>query len=133
MDESTTPFATKSAFAARSGVRRFREFDCPEVGRVIIQSLTAAEFTRVDAARTRAAIAAAGGKHKEQNRALNDGLVELVTIAVVDQDRNPIFGPDDRALIVGLDAAVSQALVTACIEHCRLSGEDVGLEAAEKN
>lgn len=127
-------YATKAAFAAcAGGVRRFKEVDLPIVGRVILQSLTAGEFTRVDAARTRAMVAASTGKNKDQCRALNDGLVELVTIAVLDREKNPLFGPDDRSLILGLDTSVSQPLVTACIEHCRLDADDVGLEAAEKN
>lgn len=133
MDEPTTTFATKEKFAAKSGgQRRWLEFDCPGVGCVWLRSPTAGEFARVDAARTRAAFAGgAGKKEKEQVRALNDGLVELLTVMVCDGERNPMFGADDRALIVGLDAAVSQALVTACIEHAALDEADLG--AAQKN
>src|SRR3990172_8355875 len=109
-ETSQDGFATKESFAACGhGKRRWQEFDCPGVGRVWLGSLTAGPVARLDAGPTRAALAGHGSKpndHKDQVRALNDGCVELVTAVVHDGVKNPMFGPDDRALILSLDTCI---------------------------
>lgn len=126
-------FADKSAFSSMSGGRRrYKEFDCPGVGRVVLRSITAGEFARVDAARTRAAIACRDPKQSgNQVRSLNDGLVELLVACVCDGEKNPMFSLEDRVMLIGLDTAVSDALVSACIEHCQL--DETHVEDLQKN
>ena len=128
-----TDFATKQAFAEHSGGRRrYREFEVPGIGKVLLRSITAGEFARVDAARTRAALAGRNPKQAtDQVRALNDGVVELLVACVCDGDKNPLFTREDRTMLIGLDTGVSDALVSACIEHCRL--DEVNVEDIQKN
>jgi hypothetical protein len=127
-------FASKDKFNEYSGGRRrYREFDLPGIGKVLLRSITAGEFAKVDAARTRAAMAGVGKKAKptDQVRALNDGYVELIIATVCDADKNPLFTAMDRSMLVGLDTAISDPLVTACIEHCGI--DEANVEDAEKN
>ena len=135
MDDTQKQFATKDKFAAHSGdVRRWKPFDCPIVGPVWIRSLTAGEFARIDAARTRANMAAVmGKKEKEQIRALNDGLVELFVACVHDEQKAPMFTISDRSMLIGLDTAISQPLVLECATHCGLDEADLDVESAQKN
>jgi hypothetical protein len=127
-------FASKDKFAKYSGgSRRYREFEVAGVGKVLLRSITAGEFAKVDAARTRAALAGSGKKAKQtdQVRALNDGFIELLIASVCDADKNPLFTAMDRSLLLGLDTCVSDSLVSACIEHCGI--DEANLEDAEKN
>ena len=118
MSEHIDGYATKDSFAAfAGGRRRYVEREISGIGRVVLRSITAGEFARVDAARTRAALAGSGAKPKdrEQVRALNDGYIELVIACVCGADKNPLFDAGDRAMLLALDTCVSDELIAACI------------------
>lgn len=130
MSESSG-FATREAFSAKSGKRRFKEHEVTEVGKVILGSFHAGQFARIDAARSRATMAGMQGNAKEQVIAMNDMLVELFVLGVLDGDHNPFFTYDDRAFILALDANVTNDLVAALVEHSNLDRANV--EELEKN
>ena len=126
-----TPFATKEACAKWRKVRRFREFNWLGVGRVILQSAMAGEWIRIDAAQTRARMAAMSGNAKVHEKATKEFLVAVCTLLVLDENKNPFFSRDDETLIVEMDSAITDPLVAAAMQHCDTSGVD--FEAAKKN
>lgn len=124
-------YADKSALDRWRGRRRIVDFDWPGVGRVRLQSATAREFIRIEAARQRALVAANGGKTKEHEQATREFLLLVCRLLVLDGDGQPFFSDADNDLVLALDSAITDPLVEAALKHCGL--ESVDLEAAQKN
>lgn len=121
-------YATKDKLHERAKRgRRTADVEIPGLGLAKLQTITAREFARIDAARNRALVAAANGKMAEQVAALNDQFVELVKAVFVE----PCFTDADRELLLSLDSSLADAIRAACYEHCELS--EASLEDAEKN
>jgi len=124
-------YATIVGLQQHRGKRRFKNFDWPRVGTVVLQSAMAGEWVKIDAARQRATMAAMAGKVKEHERATEDFLLQICLCLVVDQAHAPFFSLGDKDLILSLDSALTDSLATACIEHCGLDEANMG--AAQKN
>lgn len=119
-------YATKAALEAKRNKRRFKEFDWGDIGLVVLQSATAGEFVKIDAARQRATLAAMSGKVKEHEQATKDFLLQVCYSLVLDRDSNPFFSPADRELILSLDSTITDPLVTACMDHCSQDTANMG-------
>ncbi len=124
-------FATIAALESRRGRRRFKEYQWFDIGRLTIQSAMADEWGKIDSARTRARLAAIRGDVKEHEKATQEFTLQTLYLLVLDQERNPFFSPANKELILSVDAALVDALVSECMDHCAL--EDVSVGDAQKN
>ncbi len=112
---------------AARGARRFKDVDVPLLGTVRARSITASEYVGIEAALTRAGLAAKNGKPKQHKQLLADAYCDLLVLVYVDEAGNPLFADTDetRQMLKKLDAAVSQTLVDAAMRHCGLDEEDL--------
>ncbi len=124
-------YATKDALQERRGKRRFKDYQWSDIGRVELQSLMAGEWIKIDTANARMRMAAMAGKKKEHEAAAQDFLLQVCYLTVLDKDHNPFFSLPDKDLILGLDSALTDPLVTAAIEHAGL--DEVSVGDAQKN
>lgn len=124
-------FATKETLEKLRGKRRFKPYKWAEIGRVILQSPTSAEWVKIDAARTRVRMFALGGKTKEHEQATEDFLLHTLYEIPLDENHQRFFTSADKDLILSLDPMLTDELVTACIAHCEQDEPDG--EAAQKN
>lgn len=123
-------YASKEQLHARvQRGRTVKDVEIPGFGLVKLQTITAREFVRIDAARNRAIMAASSGRMKEQIEALNDQFMELVKATFVE----PVFTESDRELLLSLDSALADAIKEACYAHCELDDARVDEEDAKKN
>lgn len=121
-------YATKDALQALSRKPRVNaDVTIPGWGRMKLQSITAGEYARIEAAQNRATLLAAsersGPKHVA---AVNNAFLELVKVVVAE----PAFTDDDRDLLLSLDSSIANAIKDACYAHCRLN--EIDLETAQK-
>jgi len=123
-------YATKDALQARRGKRRFKDYQWSDIGKVVLPSVTAGDWIKLDSARQRATMAAMSGKKKEHEAATQDFLLQACYM-VLDGQHDPFFSPADKDLILSLDSAVTDPLVSAFIEHAGL--DEVSLGDAQKN
>lgn len=128
---SERKFATKAALQERRGKRRTKEWQWHGFGAVILQSALAKEFIKIDTARQRARLAALRGDERELERATQDLLLGVCFGLVLDGDRQPFFTPDDKDLILELDASITDPLLAEALEFCSDSSET--LEDVKKN
>lgn len=124
-------YATKDALEQRRGKRRFKPFNWRDVGQLILQSPTAAEWVKIDAARTRVRVFALGGRTREHEQATEDFMLQTLYEIPLDENRQHFFTSADKDLILSLDPMLTDELVTACIAHCEQDEPDA--EAAQKN
>lgn len=123
-------YASAADILGNVGARRYAE---RIVGgrKVRIQSLTALEYAGIEATATRAALEARGGSRSKQVRALADANAELIALCLVDGNGDRLFSIDRKAELLSLDSGTSQALASACMEHCGIDGAE--LETLAKN
>jgi hypothetical protein len=76
-------------------------------------------------------MASMAGRKKEHEAATQDFLLQVCFQLVLDKDGNPFFSSNDKDLILSLDSADVDPLVSAAIEHCAAADADAG--AAQKN
>jgi hypothetical protein len=127
-DPQSTPLAGVEAFQrVAAGQRRFKVVELPVIGPARMRSITASEYVAIEAAITRAGLAARQGKPKQHKSLLGDAYVDLLIIVYVDADGNPLFTDNDdtRQMLKKLDSAVSQAMVDAALKHCGLDEDDL--------
>lgn len=124
-------FAKKESLEQRRGQRRFRDYQWSDVGGVILQSATAGEWVRIDSAQQRARMAAMAGNKKGLDAATQDFLLEVLAALVLDGDKNHFFVAADKDLILSLDSALTDPLVSAAVEFAGL--DEVSVGAAQKN
>lgn len=124
---SENGYTTKDALRELSRrERRYKDVEISAWGKVKLQSVTAGEFCRIDAAKNRA-ISLMGGKVGEQAAALKEYFIEIVKAAFA----VPAFTDDDRDFLLSLDAPLAGEIKDACLEHANLTETSVG--DAEKN
>lgn len=128
--KEVTP-ATKANCERWRRTRRYQRFDWPGVGEVVLQSAMAGEWIKIDAARTRARMAAVSGNVKLHEQATQDFLLAVCHGLVLDLEHAPFFTSGDRELILEMDSAITDPLVVECMNHCDLAAIDLG--AAQKN
>jgi hypothetical protein len=80
---------------------------------------------------TDSASKAKGTSESKRAAALAGGYALLTRLCVCDASGEPLFTDEQVAQLQTVDARVSQALVSACMDHCGLSGAD--LEDLAKN
>lgn len=125
---SENGYATKDALReVANRPRRYADVVIAGWGRIQLQSITAGQFCRIDAAKNRAIMLASQGKIKEQAAAIQDHFIEVVKAV----SANPTFTDSDREYLLALDAPIAERIKEACLEH--LSGDDMSVEDAEKN
>ena len=126
----TNGFATAASILNGAGARRFDERTiCGQ--KVRLRSITALEYADIEATLTRSAMEARGGNKQRQVRALADANIALITKCVVNGEGNPVFTSEHRSQLLEMDSAFSQALASACMEHCGVDAAD--LEQVAKN
>lgn len=106
--------------------RRHRDFTWGDV-KLQLQSITAGEYAQVERRLIDAASGSKGSTEEKRARALAEAHAMLIRLAVA----QPSLSKDDAAKLLDVDAALTQSLVSACMEHCGLSGND--LEDLAKN
>ncbi len=123
--------ATLDALESRRSKRRFKEYQWADIGTVDLQSPTAGEWIKIDAARQRATMAAMAGKKKEHEAATQDFMLQTFYSIPLNKDRSPFFSPANKDLILSLDSGLTDQLLSACIEHAGL--DEVSVGDAQKN
>lgn len=116
-------YVTRDAFL-RPLVRRFKDFEVPELGKVRIRSLTELERSKFEAS----------CRDKKGNLAPNkllDLKCRMIVLCVVDGDGNQILANNDIEQLRQQDSRVTNKLVDEIQAHCGFSDED--LEDLEKN
>ena len=116
-------FVTRDLFL-RPLVRRFKEIEIPDFGKVRIRSLTELERSQFEAS-------IRDKKGQVSNSKLVDLKCRLIVLAVVDGEGNQILQNSDIAELRKQDARVTNALVDAIQSHVGITDSD--LEELEKN
>lgn len=99
-------YATIETFDAIAA-RRHGDAIVPHVGKVRLQSITAAELM--------------GGDDDETS---TESAARLIQLCVINGDGHRLFCEADIQTILGWDAGVMMPLARACEKHCGLSGDD---------
>lgn len=121
-------YATKDGLLQLSRKeRRYADKLIPGWGKIQVQSVTAAEFCRMDAAKNVVILHASGGNIGKQAAALRNYFLEVVKTCVV----KPAFSDGDAEMLLALDSATADAIKAACLEHCNI--DEASVEGAEKN
>jgi hypothetical protein len=127
-DTDKKPLVDLATFReAASGVRRFKEIEIPRFGWLRMRSISASEYVGIEAAITRAGLAARQNKPKTHKALLGEAYTDLLILVYVDADGNPLFPNDEptREMLKTLDAAISQAMVDAALKHCGLDDDEL--------
>lgn len=127
------PLAGKAELLASSNRRRFTTVTIGD-DNYRLRSLTAREYSEVEALAMRAGMAArtaGSGSKNKQVKSLCDATALLIALAWVDDDGNLVLGRDELHLLADADVSVSQALAQACSEHCGIDAAN--LETLSKN
>lgn len=128
-DKDVAP-ATIEACGCWRGKRRVASFDWPHVGRVMLQSAMAGEWIAIDAARTRARMAALSGNVKLHEQATREFFLSVCYGLVLNTELGKMFSNEHRDLLLEMDAAITDPLIEACMKHCDIEAIDLG--AAQK-
>lgn len=95
-------------------------------GKIKVQSVSAGEFCRVEAAKNKALLLSSGGKISQQAAAYKDYGIEVIKAGAA----NPTFCDDDREFLLSLDASTFESIKDAILSHWNTDEESV--ESAEK-
>ncbi len=123
--------ATLDALERRRGKRRIKEYQWADIGTLDLQSPMSGEWIKIDAARQRARLAAMAGKRKEHEAATQDFMLQVFYEIPLNKDGSHFFTPANKELILSLDPALTDQLLSACIEHAEL--DETTLGDAQKN
>lgn len=96
---------------------------------VRIRSITASEYSAVE--RLLIASASKASSETKRSQSLTDANTMLVRLCVCDGNGEPLFTESDDERLEELDARLMQSLVSVCMEHCGLGGNET--EQAAKN
>lgn len=120
-------YATKESLLTLSRKpRRYADVEIPGFGKIQVQTINAAEFCRIDAAKNRVILLAQQpGKIAQQATAIADHLMEVAKAGV----SNPVFTEDDRELLLSIDNLLDD-IREAVLAHCNITEADLG--AAQK-
>ena len=121
-------YATKEAL--RDISRRPPRYDDKFIagwGKLKVQSVSAGEFCRVEAAKNKALLLSSGGKISQQATAYKDYGIEVIKAGAA----NPTFCDDDRDFLLSLDASTFEEIKDAILSHW--NADESSVEDAEKN
>lgn len=125
----TSNYATAADLLAHA---KRRYVDAPVCGHTVrLRSVTAGEYAKVERLLMASASVAKGTPEEKRAKALADANALLIRYCACDQNGEMLFSEAEAARLHEVDSRLSQALVSACMDHCGLSEAD--MEALAKN